>query len=68
MILVKIVDTNMTVRCSCLKMYVKLRYVKGQLEELTAEYHFTKLKYVLEETTEFNNRKTFFVRCVVGDQ
>ena len=45
-----------------------LRFAKGQLEELTAEYNFTKQKYILEETTESINRKTLFVRCVVEDQ
>ena len=39
-----------------------LRFAKGYLEKLTAEYNFTKPKYMLEETAAFNNRKTFFVK------
>ena len=42
----------------------KLRFAKGQLHELTAEYSFTKLKYTLEETTESRNKKKFVVGCV----
>ena len=45
-----------------------LRFAKGQREELTAEYNFTKPKYMLEDTTESINRKKFFARCVVKDQ
>ena len=44
-----------------------LRFAKEQLEELTAEYNFSRPKYMLEETTESNNRKAVFVRCVVAD-
>ena len=46
----------------------KLRFAKGQLEELTAEYNFTKPNYTLEETAESHNAKKIFVRCVVEDQ
>ena len=46
----------------------KLRFAKGQLEELTAEYNFTKPKYTLEETAESNNIKKFFVRCEIEDR
>ena len=46
----------------------KLQFAKGQLQELTAEYNFTKPKYTLEKTTEVYNKKRFFVRCVVEDQ
>ena len=45
-----------------------LRFAKGQLEELTAEYIFTKPKYTLEETTRADNTKTFVVRCEVEDR
>ena len=41
---------------------------KGQLEELAAEYSFTKPKYTLEETTEADNAKVFVVRCEVEDR
>ena len=34
-----------------------LRFAKGQLEELAAEYSFTKPKYALEETTGADNEK-----------
>ena len=46
----------------------KLQFAKGQLEELTAEYNFTKPQYTLEETTEAYNKKKFFIRCLVEDQ
>ena len=46
----------------------KLQFAKGQLEELTAEYNFTKPQYTLEETTEAYNKNNFFIRCVVENQ
>ena len=45
-----------------------LRFAKGQLEELAAEYSFTTPKYTLEETTGANNAKKFVVRCEVEDR
>ena len=46
----------------------KLRFAKGELEELTAEYNWTKPKYTLEERAESYNAKKNFIRCMVEDQ
>ena len=45
-----------------------LRFAKGQLEELAAEYSFTKPKYTLEETAGTDNAKIFVIRCEVEDR
>ena len=45
-----------------------LRFAKGQLEELAAEYGFTKPKYTLEETAGTDNAKIFVIRCEVEDR
>ena len=45
-----------------------LRFAKGQLEELAAEYSFTKSKYTLEETAGTDNAKIFVIRCEVEDR
>ena len=45
-----------------------LRFAKGQLEELAAEYSFTKPKYTLDETTGADNAKKFVVRFEVEDR
>ena len=45
-----------------------LRFAKGQLEELAAEYGFTKPKYTLEETAGTDNAKIFIIKCEVEDR
>ena len=45
-----------------------LRFAKAQLEELAAEYSFTKPKYTVQETTGADSAKIFVVRCEVEDR
>ena len=45
-----------------------LRFAKGQLEELAAEYSSTKPKHTLEETAGPDNAKIFVVRFEVEDR
>ena len=44
-----------------------LKNPKGTLEELAAEYGFTKPSYILANANELAQNKTFYEKCVLID-